>query len=393
MTTMTENMHNMTDMSLNGTKKVMNNTIKGTKVPDVFEAIRKGTQQAIDVITAYPDTISKRRAKDGMTPLYLATLYGDSDLVETILGSNAREGFIWTKKAKIPSKLVSIDLKIKRKGTTALMQAIYSGYDDIAQMLILSGSNVFLKDSANNSALSYAVIMKRENIVRNILDMMPKLKLSSLDTNKALTDELLRIAVKHKNGDVLKLYGQFKPNKLNEKRDGGTLLIDAAKNDDWELINVLLDAGADKYITNGTWGAMYYAISRQNKNAVEALLAHDFDHTRQDVNGNTILHHSTFYDNAEIAECIFTKATYKSLHLKNTMGDTPMDLAKLVSHKKIIEVIEKEENWHRRKPLLLMKPIWQSDTEQATNPNVIKVLMNAGNSGQQGILRHIAGYL
>ena len=136
-------------------------------------------------------------AKDGRTPLIIATKSRSIEIVQILLDGGA-------------DVTAQDDLE-----WTALHHAIFVGEGEIAEMLIESGANVGLTGASERTPLHCAAVHGREDIVRMLLEKGANIKARSSDDKTPLD-----LAERNRNervARILRSYTQLKPRKQGSK--------------------------------------------------------------------------------------------------------------------------------------------------------------------------------
>ncbi|XP_068162427.1 ankyrin repeat domain-containing protein 22 [Antennarius striatus] len=174
------------------------------------------------------------------------------------------------------------------------------------------------------------------------------------------------------SGDVRQLYHFLKkdPAQLNvqEEHTGDTPLIAACRRGNLKVVRYLLDNGADVHLTNKkqrtclhyasrrTFSLLDYLMisilmpilllgyflllqkQRQNVNLMEALLDADADVDAVDYKGNAALHYVCQRKNQRLVPLLLQRHANSSI--RNTEGETPLDIATRLHFKKIIVLLK-----------------------------------------------------
>ena len=98
-----------------------------------------------------------QRGIDGDTPLHLASLWGDVEAVEVLLGAGA-----------------NLNAKGDR-GQTPLFSAVMGENSDVVRRLLAAGANLHDKDSDGRTVLQFAESLERANALK-AKDVIPLLR-------------------------------------------------------------------------------------------------------------------------------------------------------------------------------------------------------------------------
>lgn len=155
-------------------------------------------------------------------------------------------------------------------GTTALHYAIMNQHYDLAALLLEKGAN---PNTADNSGMTAHYAAVEMNTFRSDIGRPPRLlqdQLTALD--------VLKLALQHGGNPNARLrkatIGRHHGFSDNSIGDGGTALMRAIKNNDFDAARVLLDAGADAGLgmTNGSNPLLLLAAVRVTPPQEAAIL-------------------------------------------------------------------------------------------------------------------------
>lgn len=120
---------------------------------------------------------------------------------------------------------------------------------------------------------------------------------------------------------------------------GGTPLYSAVSNNKKEIVQMLLEAGADpNQKSKGRFSPLISAFDkyRPNLEIIKLLFEHGADPNIQDSDGTTPLHIAVMNDNPEITELLLTNGA--DPNIQNNVGNTPLHIP---ANYKIIELLIK----------------------------------------------------
>ena len=279
--------------------------------------------------------------RGGWTPLMFAARQGAIDAAGALAGLGADLNAIALPQTDVPMKPDEIARALKDGvGTTALVFAIINSHYDLAAMLLERGANPNLADMTGMAALYAAVDMNSLQWVqgrpapvltdrRDAVDLVKLLLEKGANPNARLSRGPLK---RHHDAGSTMNFGS-----------GATPLMRAARTNDTAVIRLLLDGGADPFLTlpdrtntlmiaagaglGGLRGEGIRIVTPTEQGAVEAvrlLLDRGMDPDAFNTAGNTALHSAINRGDAVVRLLVSRGA---SMHLKNKAGLTPLDLA------------------------------------------------------------------
>jgi len=278
--------------------------------------------------------------RGGWTPLMFAARQGSTEAALALVGAGADLNTVVLPETDVtlkPEELTSADRGI---GTSALVFAIINAHYDLAVKLLEKGANPNVVDIAGMGALYAAVDM---NSMQWIQGRPQPILTDSIDG-----PELVRILLQ--KGAVPN--ARLRRNPLKRHHDAGTTLnfgegttplMRAARTNDVAVMKVLLDGGADPFLTlpdrtnilmiaagqgyGGIRGEAIRIVIPTPEGAVEAvqlLLDRGMDVDAFNSAGNTALHGAVGRGDAVVKLLASKGAT---LNQRNKAGFTPLDLA------------------------------------------------------------------
>jgi len=257
--------------------------------------------------------------------------------------------------------LLKAGAKINQGNPTPLMKAAEEGEADIIKLLIASGANVNAYNDYGDTALIYAVRANKIESVKVLLDAGANPNLSNKGGVSAVTiaanngyKEISQLFVKSgKVEDTLltaSLRGDVKAVKefikkganVNEKDNNGfTILMLTARQNNPEIIKLLLDAGADMNAVSGeaTFDGKYTALAlAAGNNQVEnikLLLAAGAKVNVKDLRQNTPLHYAA--NNEEMTKMLL--AAGADVNAKGEDENTPLMMAAKAGNVKVAKLL------------------------------------------------------
>ena len=278
----------------------------------LMTAARTGNGEAIEALLEHGAEVDAVEGWRGQTALMWATAQNQAAAVESLLAAGAdpnarsgrgftpllfaaREGHVDVLEALVRAG-ADVDDALPSNGMSALVLAVYNAQYDFAKSLLDLGAD---PDTAGNgwTALHQVVWTRRPNLGRNPPFPVPLGNLDAFDLVRALAasgaDLDARQTAEPRDGNR---------NMLN--RIGSTPFLQAAKVADTEMMQLLVDLGADPSITTeqgvtplmAASGVGIWKIGENPGTNDEALAAVELawelgnDVNAADTNGDTALH-------------------------------------------------------------------------------------------------------
>lgn len=192
-----------------------------------------------------------RDAAGGWTPLMMASVGDFQATVKVLLDAGANPN------------------PYRFDGATALMIASLQGAYHVAAMLA-GRSNLNAQDNAGNTALAYAALNGRAEIVANLIKAGANPEIVDSDGQTPLHH-----AVHEERSEAVEALINAKVNLNRRDNQGQTPLFVAAANGYDELVRRLLNAGANPGITDRTGRTpLMWSVLLNDEKAVAALLGH-----------------------------------------------------------------------------------------------------------------------
>jgi ankyrin repeat protein len=175
----------------------------------------------------------------GNTPLHMAVNGGHSDVVEVLLAAGA-------------------DVNAVNGGQkTVLMCAVSDGpVERIVDMLVRSGCDIFKCDWLGNSAMSLAAAQGAKRVVELLLETANNLATKNVDGGE---------------GSLFVVTGNF----VGVTNSLDPALFFASMNGHYEVVEMLLNAGANPHFKYGDQTSLDVAIRNQRLEVIEVLRKYD----------------------------------------------------------------------------------------------------------------------
>jgi ankyrin len=270
--------------------------VEAAKKADV-ESVRRLLQGKVDVNAAEPD---------GTTALHWASYRDDLTTAQMLIRSGANVNAandlgatpIWTASVNGSAAMVQLLLESGAnanasllRGETAVMAAARTGNATVVEQLLARGANANAKAARGQTALMWAVAQKHPAAVKVLLshgadiharsDSWSQVEAVSphghLDYNRAIpygSNTPLMFAARVGDLDSAKLLVEAGANVNDVDAWGVSVVVLAAHSGFLDLVEFLLDKGADPNAAGAGFTALHEAIMRRDEKLVRTLLAH-----------------------------------------------------------------------------------------------------------------------
>ncbi|MEC8882750.1 MAG: ankyrin repeat domain-containing protein, partial [Pseudomonadota bacterium] len=365
--------------------------------------------------------------KDGTTPLMLAAEKCSIELVDDLLDAKA-DPLIQDKKgntalhhaarvgaaragtytmtenhAEIVESLTNRDFKIvelkNNQGQTALHLAAEYNNQQMVQLLVAKGADIFDTDNQGKTALDHAIESNNQEMVKclvNARDSNEKtaLHLAATYRNPQMVQLLLKkgadglatdnqgqtalhLAARYSNPQMVELLlkktGIFNrktgPNLNAKDNQGQTALHLAARYSNPQMVQLLLKKGADRLATdNQRQTALHLAVQSKNTDMVQLLLDNGAQLEATDNQGKTALHLAAQSKSTDMSELLLKKGA--DIFATDSQGQTALHLAVQSNDTGMVRCLMNARDNDEKTALHL--------AVQSNNTDMVQLLLNSG---------------
>jgi ankyrin repeat protein len=269
----------------------------------IHVACLKGETQLVELI-ADSDIDVKAASKDGDTPVYLASLHGHHDVVELLVACKA-------------------DVSAANKdGDTPLLVACSKGDFTLVKILCRAGVNQNGADKDGTAPLQIACSNGNYDIVESLLDNG-----ANVDGANKNGETGMYLAALNGHSEIVKLLLDRKCRNVSNGA-GNTALHAACQNGHHQVVEEILQFVQDNCTSEG-----------------EEVVDEDFDlpnFTYMNVNagnvkGNTPLHLACAKGHTKVVEILKDRA---DVSIRNGQGFSPLDLATKYGHCEVVSLLQ-----------------------------------------------------
>lgn len=276
--------------------------------PPIADAARNGDRDALRALLQKKVDVNAAEA-DGTTALHWASYRDDVESADLLIRAGAKVNAandlgatpLWTASLNGSAAMVRKLLEAGANpnlalllGETPLMVAARVGNPDIVEQLLAKGANVNARAGRSQTALMWAVAQEHPEVVKALLahgadvharsdvwsQVMAVPPHGHLDYNRSIPhggDTALMFAARVGDSTSAKLLVAAGANVNDADAWGISATVLAAHSGYGELVEFLLEKGADPNAAAAGFTALHVAIMRRDEKMVSALLAHGAD--------------------------------------------------------------------------------------------------------------------
>lgn len=221
------------------------------RAQDLLTIVKSGDIKAVQKVVKKGKVNVNEQDAEGLTPLMVSAIAGDSDMVQLLLESRAEPNIQ------------------ALNGMTALHAAAFHGRESVMLRLLTAGANPNIADNKGRTPLLVAAQIEVTNPVTILLESGADIEAKDKNSNNAL---LLSCGNRHLNILSELLRGNANPNARDSK--GRTALMLLAVLGEDEMMRVLLKYKPDLYAVDFSLkSALAYAKEYKRKAVIKLLEA------------------------------------------------------------------------------------------------------------------------
>ena len=259
--------------------------------------------------------ITQMKDKNDVTVLFVASLYGHSSVIFTLLNKGA-------------------DPNITTKdGWTPLMIASENGHGDVVELLIENNVPVNTQSTDGTTAIFIASQNGHSSVVSTLLD-------KGADPNVTTNDggTPLIIASQNGHGDVVELLLKKNVPVNTQSTDGTTAIFVASQNGHSTVVSTLLNNGADPNIaTNNNITPLMKACQYGHGDVIELLIEKNIPVNTQSTDGMTAIYIASKNGHFSVISTLLNNGADPNIATNN--GATPLMLASKNGHGDVVELL------------------------------------------------------
>jgi len=293
----------------------------------LHEAVYAGDEETVKRLLA-SKTNPNIALSNGVTPLYIATAKGYTEIVKLLLTTDGIE----VNKAAID-------------GSTLLLIASNFGHIEIVKLLLASGAEVDKAINDDYPPLHSASANGHTEIVQLLLA-------AGAEVNKVNKNGTTPLYFASQNGhtEIVKLLLAANGIEVNKANKDGVVPLHIASNFGYiEIVKLLLAAGAEvNKAVNNEITPLYIASQNGHTEIVKLLLAANrIDVNKATFDGGTPLLIASYFGHIEVVQLLLNKGAnihtavlFDSENVKK--GDTALDIARKKGHIQVVELLKSE---------------------------------------------------
>ena len=188
------------------------------------------------------------------------------------------------------------------EGRTPLHRATIAGDYELAQRLIGAGADVNAKDGDGYTPLHMAVLLGNVKVVHALIA-------AGADVNRRSADGYTPIrfaAIKDMKAETIHALIAAGADVNAKDGDGNTPLQMAAFNGNVEVVQALISAGADVHATRQGFTPLHFAMKTGDTEVVQALIAAGADINARNDNGDTPLQRAMDEGHTEVIQMLIS---------------------------------------------------------------------------------------
>jgi ankyrin repeat protein len=272
-------------------------------LPAIVEAAKTGNREALKALVQKATNVNDADG-DGTTALHWASYRNDLESADLLLKAGAKVNAktdlgvtpLWTASQNGSDAMVKRLLQAGADpnlallaGETPLMVAARSGYAGVVEQLAAKGAHVNARGTRGQTALMWAASQKHPDVVRVLLAHKPDINAKSETWSEMMGllphayysklfphggETALMFAARMGDADSARLLlaAGASPNDADAWGVSATTL--AAHSNFTDVVELLLDKGADANAAKAGFTALHNAIMQRNERMVKALLDH-----------------------------------------------------------------------------------------------------------------------
>ncbi|HSW76650.1 MAG TPA: ankyrin repeat domain-containing protein [Candidatus Saccharimonadales bacterium] len=259
------------------------------------------------------------------TPLHLAALYGQLEIVKLLLKHGANKDAV---NLHNDTPLHSVIVGVYPHCNISTFDRI-----KIVRLLLELGANKEITNEHGLTPLGKAVNCNNVEIVKILL---------AAQANPNITDDngltLLHAAVSYRSMEIIKALCAAGANMNMQDDEGGTPLYNAARDNQGNIVKILLLTGADPNIQGDrSRTPLQKAAQHQCIDMVKALCHAGANPNIADNDGQTPLHEAAIHQKIEIIQTLLAHGA--RINIQDTIGKTPLHEAVLYDRVEIIKAL------------------------------------------------------